>query len=289
METNFCDNAPSALAYRYYDNTSESWTEIGPRTPSLSRHCGTLFSNGPYKNLQFAVDPKWHTQNRVLAEKSSYSREIPLQECIAFGSLRADGEHTQWPNIKRELGASNLCFNSEAVYTLIVQAAWQVGSSGDTINKNSHEPLRCARFCNDLLRTLRVNIDTIEGNWDSHQTMALLIALLIRVLSLTNNKNVIEIGIQTLQRCRTVAFAWTDWLSKILRRTTDISRGRDVQLTLLKVALLAKMTYDVDDKKINLLLRNRLDVEHWLRVSIVVMIIPGEQLCYKLYICSACF
>ena len=119
--------------------------------------------------------------------------------------------------------------------------------------------------------------------------MALLIALLIRVLSLTNNKNVIEIGIQTLQKCRTVAFAWTDWLSKILRRTTDISRGRDVQLTLLKVALLAKMTYDVDDKKINLLLRNRLDVEHWLRVSIVVMIIPGEQLCYKLYICSACF
>ncbi|KAL8826770.1 MAG: hypothetical protein Q9191_003594 [Dirinaria sp. TL-2023a] len=257
------------LVYQYYDTFNNIWTSSQKGIRSFLPRCITSLPEGPYKNLQYAVYSTNHSQNRTLAEQSLCSEEMTLQEYKAFGSLRADGEQTQWLNIKRELGAPNLSLNSEAVVTVIVQAAWQVGSSSDTIYRRSHQPLQSASFCNDLLSTIRTIIDTAEGNWTSQQTLSLLVALVLRVVSLTKNRKVFDIGVSLLQRCRTITSTWIDNLSKILRQTVDPRRAQEVRSKLLKVALLAKMTYDLDIMQMDALLQLS-DVQCWVRASMVI-------------------
>ena len=117
----------NGLCYRLRDEGGGAWVAQQQRLPSIAPKCITPLPNGPYRNLQFAVDSCQHTQNEVIAKQGECSNSLSIREYIAFGSLRADGERTQWLNIKRELAASNLDWNCEAVGILVTQAAWQVG------------------------------------------------------------------------------------------------------------------------------------------------------------------
>ena len=117
----------NGLRYRLRDEDGNVWVAQQQRPPSIASKCLTLLPEGPYSNLQFSVNSCQHSQNEVIAKQGECSNSLNIREYIAFGSLRADGERTQWLNIKRELAASNLDLNCEAVGVLITQAAWQVG------------------------------------------------------------------------------------------------------------------------------------------------------------------
>ena len=97
------------------------------------------------------MDSTGHHQAKVIADQELCSKDLTLHELVAFGSLRADGEMTQWLNIQRELGASNLTLNTDAVCVLIIQAATQAGSGANTELRLTHGMLENTQFCVELL------------------------------------------------------------------------------------------------------------------------------------------
>lgn len=141
----------NALHYVYYDKELKTWIDEETKPPDFAPYCNSLLSNGLHRSLQYAVDSTVHHQAKVIADQETCSKDLTLHELIAFGSLRADGEMTQWLNIQRELGASNLTLNTDAVCVLIVQAATQVGSRAKTKLRLTHGLFENALFCLELL------------------------------------------------------------------------------------------------------------------------------------------
>ena len=151
----------NGLKYAYVDILSQAWVREQAKHPSFAEYCESRLPNGPYSSLQFAVDSVANAQNKVVAEQSYCSKYITLHELIAFGSLRADGEETQWYNILRELEASNLSLNTQAVCTLITQAANQAGSRSNTELRLSHDVFNDSQFCSRLLKAVEMLLDSI--------------------------------------------------------------------------------------------------------------------------------
>lgn len=260
----------NALQYAMLDRTQMSWVKEQTDKPSLQYKCVELLPNGPYSKLQFAVDSTNHAQNEILAFQDNCSHTLSLHEFISFGSLRADGEQTQWLNIQRELTASNLSFNTEAVSTLFLHAAFQVGSSGDKVYRTSHRVLGDPSFCEELLAKVRKNLDTVEANWKSDYAMMLLINILLRTLSLAPDDNVVSLALDTLRRIRAITRKWMGALRDLLHKATKEAQVQNLQHRLLKAAMLCKLTYDVDSCYIPQVLDSDSDLSTWVISCVLV-------------------
>ena len=192
-----------------------------------------------------------HEQNAVIAEQENCSRELSLHEFIAFGLLRADGERLQWLNIKRELAASNLDLNTEAVCTLFTQAAWQAGSKGAGKSKHyklrsganidadrqgilseempdQHSTLRMSHsqflnvdFCKELMSAITSNLNNIKANWKSDHALSLLIIITLRTLSLSTEATIVSGAMRLLQQIRAVAERWVYDLAELMHSVRE--------------------------------------------------------------------
>ena len=151
----------NALRYSYFDEELQLWTTKQTEPQDFAPHCNSIVPKGAYRDIEYAVNSTLHHQAKVIADQSFCSRTLNLHELIAFGSLRADGEQTQWFNIQRELEASNLTLNTEAVCILITQAASQAGSKGRTALRRTHFVFESVSFCAGLVVTARSLLATI--------------------------------------------------------------------------------------------------------------------------------
>ena len=240
--------AQNALQYKLFDNERSIWVSAQAITiPSLHHICVTKLPAGPYENLQYAVDSVKHSQNQVIADQDSCSKDLSLHEFVSFGSVRSDGERTQWYNMRRELSACNLSFNTKAVQVLMLQAAWQAGSQANTLHRNSHADLACPEFCKELLTVIVEVLDSIRANWKSDNTMLIVISLVLRVLSLCTTPEVSDTAVMVLRDARAATHSWTEALGNLLQEATDPQEISRLQQRLLKISILCKMTYDVDD------------------------------------------
>lgn len=145
----------NALRYSYFDEELNVWTTKQTDSPDFTLHCNSVVPKGAYRDIEYAVNSTAHHQAKVIAEQDSCSRDLTLHELIAFGSLRADGEQTQWLNIKRELEACNLTLNTESACILITQAALQAGNKGHSPLRLTHGVFESAAFCAGLVVTAR--------------------------------------------------------------------------------------------------------------------------------------
>ena len=270
--------AKNALQYKLFDPVQDSWISDQIEDPSIHAKCITVLPKGPYSNLQYAVDSVNHSQNEVIADQETCSKALSLHEFLSFGSLRADGEQVQWRNIKRELAASNLSLNTEAVCTLITQAAWQAGSSGTSGLRNAHLDLQNPSFCEELLGIVSKILEAIEANWKSDDAMLLLITVVLRILSLSSDTTVTSIVIDQLRRMRLATEQWADDLGSMLHQTTKPKRVLQLQQRLMKVAILCKMTFDVDVQHVQKVLNSPDDLRIWAKSSMHVRDnLPGDE------------
>ena len=261
----------NALHYQLFDSKENSWVRDRSSTATLHTKCCTQLPHGSYSTLQYTVDSVNHSQNQVIADQTLCSSTLSLHEFLSFGSLRSDGERVQWYNIKRELAATNLSFNDEAVCILITQAAWQVGSTeGLSMLRNSHVQLGNPVFCKELLSTISKILDSIRANWKSDYTMQVLIVVTLRVLSLCTHQEVAEIACTLVLHLRTTIYEWTKILASVLHKAEDAQRISKLQARLLKTALLGKMTFDVDEQSIARILATDLDLNTWITCSMHV-------------------
>lgn len=270
--------ARNALHYRLFDSVKLCWISDQVQDPDIHTHCITPLPEGPYSNLQYAVDSVTHSQNEVIADQESCSKDLSLHEFLSFGSLRADGERVQWQNIRRELMASNLSLNTEAVCTLLIQAMWQAGSSSDSSLRNSHLDLRDPSFCEELLANVAKVLASISANWKSDNVMFLLIVVVLRVLSLSPDTNVNTVALALLQKMRVVTEQWTENLGSILHNAVEPRQILRLQQRLPKAAILCKMTFDVDAQHVHRVMSTDDDVKAWTKSSMHVRDnLPGKE------------
>ena len=270
--------ANNELQYSLFDSLKGCWIQDQVEIPSFHTACVTPLPEGPYFNLQYAVDSVSHSQNEVIANQDDCSRALSLPEYLSFGSLRADGERIQWQNIKREMAASNFSFNTEAVCTLVTQAVWQAGSRGESDLRNAHLDLQDPSFCVELLAVVGRVLESISANWKSDHAMLLLITVALRVSSLSSDRSVVSNALDLLRKMRAVARNWTSILANTLGKCTDPEQISNLQQRLSKAAVLCKITYDVDDPCLLGVMNSADDLCTWIECSIHVRnSSPGEE------------
>ncbi|KAL8856035.1 MAG: hypothetical protein Q9178_007344 [Gyalolechia marmorata] len=258
-----------ALQWRFYDSQGRSWVDDQIEEPSFSRICQISLPEGPYKNLEDTVNSTSHTQNDILAAQTDCSAQLSLHEYIAFGSLRADGELTQWFNIWRELTAPNLTWNTESVCCLIQQTAWQSGPSAVSFLRLAHSVFAIAGFSTTLQSNLSRLLDSIRANRKCLYTMNIIIVLTARIFAL-GNPDTAASATALLQRCRSIIRDWTSGLQTSLRVTTAVRQIKDIQCSLLRAGLLAKATFDIDERYLAQSIVTTEDLECWTTNSIIV-------------------
>jgi hypothetical protein len=171
-ETDVC--VPHGLQHQLYDTRTGCWAS-GPFNLSNVLIHGTfqLEEKSPYRYLQFAVQGVNHSPNSVIANQSDCPVTLSIHEHQAFGSLRS-GPLLQWPNILRELASNALSFRREEVYTLVTQAAWQVGSLYGSNSRIWHEGLEDEGFGARLVQVCREMLVNVRANWTEGGTIKLL-------------------------------------------------------------------------------------------------------------------
>ena len=263
----------NGLNFCYLDRPRSVWVHQArahsPR-PTFERCCLSQLPNGKYEPLQRFVNTVGHSQNEVLASQVFCPSTMSLHEYLAFGSLRADGELTQWSNISRELYGAALTFNTQEVCTLITHAAWQVGSATNEWTRNSHTILTSANFCSELLDGLRILLSSIQENWKNDYILQILIILLQRVLGLNSDPFITDQCLLLLSQCRETSRQWMMALKDKIDQSDDEQKLTSLRNRLLRAIFLCRMTYDMESGMLELLINNTTDLKTWNVSSILL-------------------
>jgi hypothetical protein len=171
------------MQYRLFDKTTNCWAAGPFHSANVTEH-GTLQieERSPYRYLQYAVEKTDHPPNQVLADQSDCPATLSIHEHQAFGTLRS-GPLLQWPNILRELASPNLSLRREEVYTLVTQAAWQIGPLYNSSARIWHDSLQDDGYGQSLLDVCRTLLLNVRANWTEGGTVKLLGTALARTLS----------------------------------------------------------------------------------------------------------
>ncbi|EGO28636.1 hypothetical protein SERLADRAFT_413465 [Serpula lacrymans var. lacrymans S7.9] len=263
---------PNALSFRLFDVSGSRWAANAfTQCTRIERFCIPNLPAGPYQSLQYTVDGTSHSSNTVLSNQSQCHKELTIHEFIAFGSLRS-GPLLQWMNILRELHARTLNLRREEVYTLMTQAAWQVGpTSGDGV-REWHVDLVDVKFSSALLDELENFVVTVEENWLEDVSMRTIIALACRLLSVATDDSITGRTYTLLRKVRVITFRWIQQLSKKLHTIDNDPdmQTQEFQSRIRDLAATCRATYDVEKKHLRFLLRSSEDETTLLQCAIAL-------------------
>ena len=263
-----CENG---LTFYFHDQSRNTWVHrLREARPSFARLCTCILPQGPYAALKDYVNLTSNSQNDVLASQASCPVDLSLHEYISFGSLRADGESTQWTNIFREVCAGNLNFNTEAVNLLITQAAWQVGSSNSDLYRISHRQLMSNSFCLEMASALQKLIEPTTGNWKSAHVLLTATTILHRVLNLNDSVQVRKIILEILSICRRIAYEWVITLRTIFKDCNEDTKLPVFRTSLLRAAMVHRSTYDLEHELLVDALFEHDNLRQWIICSLVL-------------------
>ncbi|KAK7056950.1 hypothetical protein VNI00_002668 [Paramarasmius palmivorus] len=241
---------PNALHYHLYDVTAKVWIFNIFSLCSIREKCTYQLPEGPYRNLQYAVDSTEHTSNEVIANQSECHQDLSLHEYIAYGSLRS-GSFIQWLNILRELRGGNLTFRHVEVEMLLSQAAFQLGPLSPEQGWLWHAELQCPHFGFALLRQLEELKGSISASWMEVSSMRVVIALTRRIISFGTTQELVEAAFTLLEGVRDVTYGWMDQLKARLQDATDESALHDLQISLCELAATFRSAYDLDPQNLD--------------------------------------
>ncbi|KAJ8583955.1 hypothetical protein M405DRAFT_708883, partial [Rhizopogon salebrosus TDB-379] len=257
------------LHFRLYDTISSFWASGAFLKADIADICTYQVPPGPYSTLQHYLSGTQHTFNEVLANQAICHADLTLHEYIAFGSLRS-GNLLQWMNILRELRARTLTFRDPAVHLLLLQACLEVGELLTDGFRAWHDELGVSDFGHTLLDELQRLEVSVETNWQERITMAMISALVSRLLSSAEDSGVIQKAHKLLRVVRNATFKWVQELSKALQGVPDENSSREYQARVRDMAAICRSTYDVGPDHISALLQSPNDLEILIYCSVTV-------------------
>ncbi|CAE6379485.1 unnamed protein product [Rhizoctonia solani] len=258
----------NALRFRLYDKNADTWA-AGPFPGITLAKYGTfsLPSESLYSRLEYTLEKTTHTSNQVLADQYDCPKELSLHEHIAFGTLRS-GARLQWMNIVRGLEEDILSFNSDEVWLLHTQAAWQIGYLSDDGSREWHQDLDDLEFGRLLVSQCMRVLVRVKANWLQAKSVLTIVTLVSRLISSLPSIEVVEAACNFLQEARTVALKWLD---ELVIKLKDAILEEDVisyQHRVCEMAAICRSTYDIEPNYMHLLLSKPQDYAALLKASI---------------------
>jgi hypothetical protein len=110
----------------------------------------------------------------------------------------------------------------------------------------------------------------VETNWQEGITMAMISALVSRLLSSAEDSYVIQKAYKLLRVVRNTTFKWVEELSKALQGVADEDSSRECQARVRDMAAICRSTYDVGPDHISALLQLPNDLEILIYCSVTV-------------------
>lgn len=267
-ETSICVN--NGLNYQLHDSQKGEWTEELLGRCDIRAKCTLKLPSGLYERLQFAVDGTSHTSNEVISRQAECPAVLTMHEYYAFGTLRS-GSRLQWRNIARELTACVLNFNSQEIYILVTQAAWQAGPISGDVHRESHIDLEEEDFGRSLLSVLNNAVHAIEGNWQNVIAARTFVALTSRLLSLCTCDEIRDGCFIFLRRARAILLRWSRELGQKLQKVQEKEEELErLRMRTLEMALTCYGTFDVDLPHLSFLIGSDEDVADVTECSVII-------------------
>ncbi|EUC59837.1 hypothetical protein RSOL_325350, partial [Rhizoctonia solani AG-3 Rhs1AP] len=257
----------SGLRFRLYDNTGNAWA-AGPFAGVSFAKYGTLKlpPDSLYRHLEYTLEQTSHSSNQVLADQHDCPMELGLHEHIAFGTLRS-GPRLQWMNIVRGLEEGLLSFNSDEVWLIHTQAAWQIGNLSDG-SREWHEDLGHSQFGLLLVSQCVRMLGRVKANWLQAKSVSIIVTLVSRLIASSPSTEVIQAACKFLREARTVAL---EWLDELLGKLQDATLEEDVigyQFRICEMATICRATYNIELGYMDLLLSDPSDYAALIKSSI---------------------
>lgn len=247
---------PTGLNYMVVDNdgsnqiavTSDFCANLGIR-----RLCTMRFAPAFIKLEAFLEDTK-STTNDTLANQAHCPATLTLHEFYQFASLRC-GHYLQWLNILRESEARLLDLNSDEVFQILTQTAWQVGPAAcKLVCRDSHQDLEDEAFGIHLLQALNAIISSVESNWQNVRAVRVVIILTTRLLSVSTKEKVHESCVRLLLRIQVITIAWTRDVVRILHDCQEEDELEALKIRALELALACHGSFDVEINSLEIML-----------------------------------
>ncbi|KAF9064985.1 hypothetical protein BDP27DRAFT_1332732 [Rhodocollybia butyracea] len=256
--------------WRLYEISQGCWAGDRPFQYSSFRRMCTPSISGKYKALQFSLESTTHTSNEVIAAQSDCHADLSLHEFVAFGSLRSGGR-LQWMNIARECVTGTLTFRSEAVHTLLLQAALQVGNwenEGGLI-LDWHRDLADPLFSHTLLESLETLMHTISSNWDAVVSLRGIILLTCRLMSGNHSPATEDWACKLLCRAREISVNWMVQMKEQLSSASE-DHSDVLRIRLCEIAATCRATYSGDPAHFPKLLQTSEDISTFIHCASVI-------------------
>ena len=249
-EDSICVN--TGLTFALFDSKCERWVLESFIDCGIEKLCTyKLSSTSHYLPLQgsfnIAIDSE--ASNVAISSQASAPTELSLHEYLSFSTLRC-GPNLQWLNIARELRAGILSFSRVEVQMLIAQTATQMGSFSTSFGFDWHILLKDQQFGSTLLSEIEGLLSNIEGNWLHIMSLRTAILLVNQLLSTNTDATIVELGRDTLERCRDIASAWVETISDMLAESDSETKINELRHRICDAALACRAAYyhlDWDD------------------------------------------
>ncbi|KAF7929086.1 hypothetical protein BELL_0370g00080 [Botrytis elliptica] len=247
---------PTGLNYMVVDNDgSDQIAVTGDFCANLGirKLCTMRFAPAFIKLEAFLEDTK-STTNDTLAKQADCPATLTLHEFYQFASLRC-GNYLQWLNILRESEARLLDLNSDEVFQILTQTAWQVGPAACKLAcRDSHQDLEDEAFGIHLLQALNSIVSSVESNWQNVRAVRVVIILTTRLLSVSTKEKVHETCIRLLLRIQVITIGWTRDVVRILHDCQEKDELESLKIRALELALACHGSFDVEINNLNILL-----------------------------------
>jgi Protein of unknown function (DUF3638)/Protein of unknown function (DUF3645) len=230
------------LDYKAYDGGSGIYLDTVESHFTLRHWCLAHVDDLPYKVLQESVNDTSHTPNEIIAEQSHCPAELDIFEYHAFRDIRS-GYHLQWQKLLRECASPYLNFTAPATHALILHAILQCGPSlDDEVRRMTHVELANTIFCRRLVDEVDGRFEAVKANWQEATSVKILILILLRIRSLSDDRNIKEECERILLKLRHNTLKWISQLQSKMHSSTESEETQRWSGRLLETALICRTT-----------------------------------------------
>lgn len=241
----------NGLQFRHFDHVENCFVSVASPTDIVEKACTYQLppeSSALQEFLFRSFEGLDSTPNEVISTQSQCPRHLSLAEFRSLVSIPV-GYRLQWQNILRQLVCPTVDFKKLEASLVILQSIYQTGPlEVDDFRRAGHCTLSDRGFADILLNAVGEALRRIEENWESLNTLNILIAIVARQLTLSSSTAITSHAMELLIKLRSTAFRWVQIVKRNFEDAQDQTRRTHFMAKLVEVALICCGSFNIDDK-----------------------------------------
>ncbi|KAF3000220.1 hypothetical protein E8E13_007207 [Curvularia kusanoi] len=263
----------SALKYRYYDKSTQTFTAMQFPNGDLPRKC---LHQMPARSealgrflTRLPSSPDGVQPNEMIASLSECPPHFSIEEYKAFGAL-SFGCEIIYSNILTQLSMPTLDFSKIETQCLVLQTVTQAGLAGADVERVNHRILTDHAFGAVFIAHIEDAAKRVEENWESWRALATYIRLACRTASLTKHLEVRQRCLEFLRKARRTSTIWFHRLKARAASSINSDQRTDLFCSVANIALVGVTTFDIENEFLDVVLQQEGAISSLLQFSIAI-------------------